>query len=495
MKRLTVVRIVAILGILALGGPPLASVQAAAPIVATCTASPVGSLVVAPTGSVASPSSPGLIVLDAATGAQLRTIKIPLVTQVFPTNLSGRIIARTGSDLFVVDTEAGIAIRLDFGAVKPSGLLPNFIQTRGSAGKRFFILGDGNMANAFAVDLMTGVTTDLVKLIATVPGANKYAGTVAVAPGDGHIVIWDGGHTFLTSTADLSSVEMLGGTGFTFGPTFNSDGSRLIYSRSLAADAGSELVVQPVDGSPLHVIQSSTHVAITLAVPGINALLVDDRSLSSPGGNLSLLDIETGAITKLIDYTGSELSVQFTPDGAYAITGIDDQKGRRWIRINLATGADETIAGAAESAALPGLYGNANWATFTPIDLMGVGKTGGFYGGMNLTTGVFHKFFITRANAVYADPQLSGDGRKALLQITVKPDSELWLLDNETGSSKLLTSSLATIGQFSPDGCWIAVSKSANVDGLRTTELSLVPTIGDAAAISMPNGRVVAWLD
>ncbi len=466
----------------------------AVPIVATCSTGPTGRIVVAP-ASVSSPTSPGLVVLDAATGAQIGAIKIPLVTEVFATGLPGRLIARTGSDLFVVDADAGEAVRLDFGSVNPSGLLPNYIQTRGTAGQRFFILGDSSMGNAFAVDLETGVATDLVKLIRTIPGANAYAGYVAVSADDKQIVVWDGSHTYLISTADFTTAELLGGTDFTYGPTFTSDGSKLIYSHSLAGGAGSELVVQPLDGSPTRVIHSSTHVAITLAVPSLDALLVDDRSLSSPGGALSLLDIGAGTTRKLIDYTGSVLSLQFSPDGAYALAGIDDQQGRSWTLIDLATGDGRVISGAAESSALPGLYGNSNWATFTPMDIIGVGTTGGFYGGMDLTTGSFHKFFDTKSNASYAPPQLSSDGRRALLQATTKPDSELWLLDNETGESRLLASSLSTTGQFSPDGCWVAVSKSSNVDGLRTTMLSLVSSTGDAADISMSNGRVLAWLD
>ena len=281
--------------------------------------------------------------LDAATGRQIRAIKIPLVTAVYQTNMPGRLIARTGTDLFVVDVNAGEAVRLDFGSVNPVDLLPNYIQSRGTAGQRYFILGDASMANAFAVDLETETATDLVKLIGTIPGANPYAGYVAVAPGDGHIVIWDGGHTYLAATSDLASVELLGGGDFTYGPTFNADGSKLIYSRSLTGDTGSELVVQPLDGGPTRVIQSSTRVAITLAVPGTDELLVDDRSQSSPGGNLSLLNVSTEATRKLIDYTGSVLSMQFTPDGSHAIAGIDNVNGRTWTLIDLATGEHEEI--------------------------------------------------------------------------------------------------------------------------------------------------------
>lgn len=494
MPKFRFTRFMALLGVLALCGPPAALAQPATPATAACSTGPIGQLVVAPAGSVSGPSSPGLIVLDAATGKQVRSIQIPLVTEVFTTNLPDHVIARAGPDLFVVDIGAGDAIRLSFGDVKASELLPNELQTRGTAGKRFFLLGDGAMANAFAVDLMTGVATDLVKLVATVPGASKYAGYVAVSPNDAHIVIWDGGHTYLASTSDLATVKRIGGSGFTYGPTFSHEGSDLIYSRSLADNAGSELVVQPLDGSPERVIQSSKRVAITLAIPGQDALLVDDRSQTSPGGDLSLLDIATEETRTLLDYSGSVLSVQFTPDGAKAIAGVDDPNGRTWTLIDLATGESRAVSGAAESSALPGLYGNSNWATFTPIDLMGVGTAGDFYGGMSLQTGAFHKFFDAKKNATYATPQLSASGRWALLQATTKPESQAWLLDNETGKAKLIASALAITVQFSPDECWLALSKSANVDGLRTTVLSLAPTSGDAVEIPLGNGRVLAWL-
>ena len=52
---------------------------------------------------------------------------------------------------------------------------------------------------------------------------------------------------------------------------------------------------------------------------------------------------------------------------------------------------------------------------------MGVGTTGGFYGGMDLLTGDFHKFFDAKTNVKYADPLLSRDGRMALLQAAGKP--------------------------------------------------------------------------
>ena len=44
-------------------------------------------------------------------------------------------------------------------------------------------------------------------------------------------------------------------------------------------------------------------------------------------------------------------------------------------------------------------------------------------------------------------------------------------------------------------GRLVAVSKSANVDGLRTTTLTLVPTLGDSTEIDMSNGRALAWSD
>jgi hypothetical protein len=195
----------------------------------------------------------------------------------------------------------------------------------------------------------------------------------------------------------------------------------------------------------------------------------------------------------LLDYTGSVLSVQFSPDGAKALAGIDDPNGRTWTLIDLDTGDHQQIDGAAESDAKPGLYGTANWATFAPIDLFGVGTSGGFYGGLSLQTGVFHKFFDAETDAFYQPPQLSADGQLALLTVTTKPESAVWLLDNESGEAKRIASSLGTNAQFSPEACWLAVSETRIVDGLRTTSLSLISTAGDDDR-DVGAGRVLAWL-
>lgn len=493
MPTSTLIRILALAALLIGFVPATTSAKPATPTAALCGDGPTGQLVVAPVGRIAKPGSAGLLVLDAATGKQLREVAMPLVTQVYQTNLPGHLIARAGADLYVVDVDNGEATRLDFGDVLSADVLPNPIQTRGTAGKRFFLLGDAAMGNAFLVDLLTGEVVNLVNLIGSLPGAARYAGYAAVSADDAHVVIWDGRHAFLAPTDDPASVEQIGGQGFVFGPTFSSDGTALIYSRQPAGAESSEIIVEPLDGSEPRVIHSSKQVAITLAVPERNALLVDERSLSSPGGDLSLLDIETEESRTLLDYTGSVLSVQFSPDGSKALAGIDDPHGRTWTLIDLETGDHQQIDGAAESDAKPGLYGTANWATFAPIDLFGVGTSGGFYGGLSLQTGVFHKFFDGETNALYEPPQLSADGQLALLTVTIKPESAVWLLDNETGEARQVTSSLGTSAQFSPDACWLAVSETRIVDGLRTTTLSLISASGDDSR-ELGNGRVMAWL-
>ena len=487
------IRILALVALLAGFAPATTSAKPATPTAVACAAGPAGRLVVAPVGSIAKPGSAGLLVIDAATGKTLREVAMPLVTEVYQTALPGHLIARAGADLYVVDVDNGKATRLDFGDVLSAEVLPNPIQTRGTAGKRFFLLGDAAMGNAFLVDLLTGKVTNLVDLIGSLPGAARYAGYAAVSADDAHVVIWDGRHAFLAPTDDLASIEQVGGEGFVFGPTFTADGTALIYSRQPEGAESSEIVVQPLDGSAPRIIHSSKQVAITLAVPGRNALLVDDRSTTSPGGDLSLLDIKSEESRTLLDYSGSVLSVQFSPDGSKALAGIDDPNGRTWTLIDLKTGDHQQIDGAAEADAKPGLYGIANWTLFTPIDLFGVGTSGGFYGGMSLKTGVFHKFFDTEKDARYERPQLSADGRLALLTVVTKPKSVVWLLDNETGNARQVGASLGTSAQFSPDACWLAISESRIVAGLRTTALSLASTSGKQER-ELGSGLVLAWL-
>src|SRR6476469_435465 len=95
MLRFSRARALSLLGLLALILPTVASAQSAQPTIAPMTPAPSstpcasgrsGQLVVAPTGSVSSPKTPGLVVLDAATGKTLRSVQMPLVTEVIPTN-------------------------------------------------------------------------------------------------------------------------------------------------------------------------------------------------------------------------------------------------------------------------------------------------------------------------------------------------------------------------------------------------------------------------
>ena len=422
---------------------------------------------VVPTGA----PQPGLTVVDPATGDEIGRIDVPPVTSVFQTMLPDRVLAIAGGDLFLIDTANLTAtwIELD----EPAGnLSPNPIQFRGTAGTRFVLLGSPSFDLTVLVDVQEGRATNLTALIVPLmPDAKVFLPFAAVTPDDAHVLMWDGQHVYVVDTANPEGARQVDTGAFAFAPDFSQDGHEIVYSRSDGPGSGSELILEAIDGSASKLIATSEHALVTLWVPRSRTLLVDERTEAGAAtGSVSLLDVDTGQETPLLEYAGSLSTVQFDPGGMRALLGAEQRGASAWHIADLATGDVEELPQIEGSRVLPGLYADARWALAVPPADSDDPIAGPAFRGIDLETGAVGRL-LEQPDGVNFDraPLLSPAGRLSLVAGESSRETALWLLDAADLMAHRVADGSSVSAVFAPDACHIAISVEAAVDGIPST--------------------------
>ena len=244
-------------------------------------------------------------------------------------------------------------------------LTPSSIQFRGSAGKQRILIGTPNFdANTFVVDLTTGERQAVVGLL----GAEKPPVSIqnaAISADDRHLLAWDGRTTWIVDL-DSKVSRVLGSGQFTFSAEFSNDGSQLVYSQQMA-DGSTHLLLQDTNGLNERMLgQSATGILVSLWIPSRSVLLLDERT--SAGGKLAVFDPATSNRQNVLDYTGATNIVQLSPDGKYALAGIEGGQGRDWyqMELSLVRPSSRLLDGLTDAVILPGFDFHAAWALALP---------------------------------------------------------------------------------------------------------------------------------
>ena len=312
---------------------------------------------------------------------------------------------------------------------------------------------------------------------------------VALSPDDRHLIVWDGRRTWII---DLDSrISRLLGTGqFTFSAAFVRDGSQIAYSQQLAS-GNTELRLQNVDGSGDKLLFASGEILVSLPVPGRNALLLDERD--DAGGSLGIYDMETTSLNPLradlLGYTGATNIVQFSPDGQFALVGIEGEAGRDWYRLTLnAPGGSALLFNdLADAEIRPGFDFHSDWAVAT------LGADAGNDGAViavDLVNGETTRLIegIT-TDAAVGNVQVAPNGPGALVAIDSFTEFAVHFLDLEIGEDRTIDLMKGGGGIVSPTGDGFAVAFDLNTGGTATI-------VYDSAGqeVVTIQGKVLAWV-
>src|SRR6478609_7072018 len=230
-----------------------------------------------------------LALFDAETGAEIHRFQVGhRPNAAWATPMPGVALVRAETAIAIIDANSESIRPISVPETVAGTLTPSSIQFRGSAGKQRILLGTPNFdANTFVVDLTTGERQAVVGLL----GAEKPPVSIqnaAISADDRHLLAWDGRTTWIV---DLDSK----------------------VSRVLG--------------------QSATGILVSLWIPSRSVLLLDERM--SAGGKLAVFDPATSNRQNVLDYTGATNIVQLSPDGRYALAGIEGGQGRDWYQMEL----------------------------------------------------------------------------------------------------------------------------------------------------------------
>src|SRR6478672_8040456 len=428
-----------------------------------------------------------LALFDAETGAEIHRFEVGhRPNAAWATPMPDLALARTETSISIVDTSSGSVRPISVPETVAGTLTPSSIQFRGSAGKQRILIGTPNFdANTFVVDLTTGERQAVVGLL----GAEKPPVSIqnaAISADDRHLLAWDGRTTWIVDL-DSKVSRVLGSGQFTFSAEFSNDGSQLVYSQQMA-DGSTHLLLQDTNGLNERMLgQSATGILVSLWIPSRSVLLLDERT--SAGGKLAVFDPATSNRQNVLDYTGATNIVQLSPDGKYALAGIEGGQGRDWyqMELSLVRPSSRLLDDLTDAVILPGFDFHAAWALALPPASTGEPTA---VKSIDLATGNV----TTLIPNITSDAQLSGElvapsGNAALLTIDSFTELAVHYLRLEMPKDIPVDLMKGGSGVISPDGTGFAVAHDLNTGGAAT----VVYDETGAEGVTFP-GQALAWI-
>ena len=424
---------------------------------------------------------------DPASGDQLARFDIgPRPNAAWATPVPGIALVRTETSIAIADANVETARPIPVPETVAPNLAPTGIQFRGSAGYERILIGTPNFdANTFLVDLLTGERMAVIGLLgADHPPVSLQ--NVAVAADDRRLLAWDGRTTWIVDIGSRAS-HVIGSGQFTFSAGFNSDGSAIAYSQQMA-DGSTQLLLQNSDGSGERLLgERLDAILVSLWIPARDLLLLDERT--DEGGALSVLDPATGASEDLLEYAGATNIVQFSPDGEFALVGIEGGQGRDWyrIRLSLTTPSARMLAGLGDAVVHPGFDFHAAWALALPAADESAATT---VKAIDLASGAVSPLFT----GITSDAALSGQvvapsGNAALLTVDSFTELAVHYLRLDQPNDVSVSLMKGGTGVIAPDGSGFAVAHDLNTGGTAT----VVYDQTGAEGATFP-GEALAWI-
>jgi len=428
-----------------------------------------------------------LALFDTKSGTEMHGFDVgPRPNAAWATPPPGIALVRTETSISIIDVNTGSVQPISVPETVAGTLTPSSIQFRGSAGKQRILIGTPNFdANTFVVDLTTGERQAVVGLLdAEKPPVSIQ--NAAISADDRYLLAWDGRTTWIVDLDSKVSRE-LGSGQFTFSAEFSNDSSQLVYSQQMA-DGSTQLLLQDTNGLNENLLgQSATGILVSLWIPSRTVLLLDERT--SAGGKLAVFDPVTSNRQNVLDYTGATNIVQISPDGKYALAGIEGSQGRDWyqIELSLVRPSSRLLDGLTDAVITPGFDFHAAWALALPPASTGEPTA---VKAIDLATG----HVATLIPNITSDAELSGEivapsGNAALLTIDSFTELAVHYLRLDLPKDIPVDLMKDGSGVISPDGSGFAVAHDLNTGGSATVVYDQSGTEG----VTFP-GQALAWI-
>lgn len=474
----------------------LAAISVSAVTVRSAPTGVAAQLEVTPGGILVAGPSPGpsLALIDPATGLTRFTFDAgPRPDAAWRTPLPGISLVRSETSLAIINGADGSVLPVALPQTILPDLLVRSIQFRGSAGQSKLLVGTPNFdADTFVVDLMTGERLAVIGLLGSARPPVSLQ-NVAISAGDRWLLAWDGRTTWIVDLLDrtsrtlgVPSVTLQVGNQFTFSAEFSSDGSQLVYSRQLL-DGSTELRLQSSDGRDDRQLEVSPDILVSLWIPRRDLLLLDTRSMT--GGQLAVLDPETGNREELLAYFGATNIVQFAPDGKQALVAIEGESGRDWYRLDLSlvAPAAQLLAGLAEAVIHPGFDFDSHWALALPSADPGTATS---IKAVDLTTGIVTPLITgLTSDASIIESILAPSGNAALVQIDSFTELAVHYLRLDEPRDVAIDLMKGGSGVIAPDGAAFAIVAERNI-GIPAT--IIYDEFGTQGAVV--DGEALVWI-
>jgi dipeptidyl aminopeptidase/acylaminoacyl peptidase len=385
-----------------------------------------------------------------------------------------------GRQLYLIDVRQRTARELDLPEAVQSEVVPNAAQFRFSGGgERWTLIGNPMATMAYLVNLETGDAHDLT----TINDEIAHIVYATFTSDEEHILI-NTGNLWLVPTANPSNARRLGGDEPASGGSFSSDG-RLVAYVVRATTGGWVVVVERIGGSESLVVASGERFYSAEFVPGQNQLVLVEED------RVVLLSLDSGAEQELLTYAGRPQRPWFAPDGHTLLFGYESTEGATWHLADLGQGTHRPLD------SLTGYHPLRNdrdhsWLIWTGSFEVGGGRQ---FLSLDLRSGETRQ--LLRVDEDTRHSRLAGfsaDGQFGLLQVMPGDgDMQLWLLQLDSGESRLLAEARLVSGALSPDGRWVAVGTLERTDEESETHLALIETEGEETR-SLGEGFSPVWV-
>jgi hypothetical protein len=262
------------------------------------------------------------------------------------------------------------------------------------------------------------------------------------------------------------------------------------------------VMVAPAIGGSARTIATAARGAQALPRPGSASA---DVLLAQPG-RLSLYSLASGAERPLPVDPGDDPWLRFAPSGRALLVGARDAgatgaatatalDGSSWRWIDLQRG--RVIDLPALAGSMPVSTGDHDrWLLFAPTPAPSRGGAGMALAALDLETGATRAVFrMDDPNAYYFPSPVAAavDGAIALIFVTPASGSQLWLVDNRNGTSRLLAAGAGVAGAIAPDGQSVAAGQLRRSNGALTATFEVETTAG-GRRFGRGDGLPLAWL-
>jgi hypothetical protein len=390
---------------------------------------------------------PELVVIDPDGQERHRISFAEPVVRYFSTLAGQRVVVQTfDGKQHLLDAEKGTTLTLDL----PEGA--SVRQDIRGSGKRWLLAVETSQGGQlFLVNLETGGVTPLTALPDEIESI--YYGEFS--RDEKHLTLWLAGSSvnefWLIPTASPAQARRLGGDAQVQWGSFSDDGKRVVYLERAEAKEN-DVVVENVDGSEREVVVAGASAVRAYFAPGQEQLILVDRN------KLYRRALKDGREQELLTFSGIPSWFGFAPSGKKLVFSVHagDSDEIEWYLVDLSGSAQrlDSLVGFMPNYLLPG----HRWILFS----QGIGplKGGGRFAVLDLESGAVREMLILDDTTRFSlDLSLSSDGKLALIVTNpANKGNQLWLLNGDSGETRLLAEANVVNGSFSPDGKWVAVS-------------------------------------